>query len=80
MHFCPDKKRMDPALILDNDHIQFVKEAKFFGLIWDTKLTFEPHIKYLKAWCQKSLSILKVLSYRMGCISNYIIEIISLPC
>ena len=31
---------MDPVLKLDNDPIQFVKEAKFLGLIWDTKLTF----------------------------------------
>ena len=62
MHFCPDKKCMDPVLKLDNDPIHFVKEAKFLGLIWDTKLTFEPHIKYLKARCQKSLNILKVLS------------------
>ena len=54
---------MDPVLKFDNDHIQFVKEAKFLGLIWDTKLTFEPHIKYLKARCQKSLNILKVLSH-----------------
>ena len=51
-----------PVLKLDNDPIQFVKEAKFLGLIWDTKFTFEPHIKYLKARCQKSLNILKVLS------------------
>ena len=62
MHFCPDKKCMDPGLKLDNDPIQFVKEAKFLGLIWDTKLSFEPHSKYLKAWCQKSLNVLKVLS------------------
>ena len=53
MHFCPDKKCMDPVLKLENDPIQFVKEAKFLGLIWDTKLTFEPNIKYLKARCQK---------------------------
>ena len=53
---------MDPVLKLDNDPNQFVKEAKFLGLIWDTKLTFEPHIKYLKARCQKSLNLLKVLS------------------
>ena len=86
MHFCPDKKCMDPFLKLDNDPIQFVKEAKFLGLIWDTKFTFEPHIKYLKARCQKSLNVLKIpehpespLSYRMGCRSNYIIEIVSLP-
>ena len=25
MHFCPDKKCMDPVLKLDNDPIQFVK-------------------------------------------------------
>ena len=62
MHFCPDKKCMNPVLKLDNNPIQFVKEAKFLGLIWDTKLTLEPHIKYLKARCQKSLNILKVLS------------------
>ena len=62
MHFCPDKKCMDPVLKLDNDPIQFVKEAKFLGLIWDTKRTFEPHIKYLKARCQKALNVLKVLS------------------
>ena len=62
MHFCPDKKCMDPVLKLDNDPIQFVKEVKFLGLIWDTKLTFEPHIKYLKARCQKLLNILRVLS------------------
>ena len=30
-------------------------------MIWDTKFTFEPHIKYLKARCQKSPNILKVL-------------------
>ena len=62
INFCPDKKCMDPVLNLDNDPIQFVKEAKFLGLIWDTKLTFEPHIKYLKARCQKSLNLLKVVS------------------
>ena len=44
---------MDPVLKLDNDPIQFVKEAK---------LTFEPHIKYLKARCQRALNVLKVLS------------------
>ena len=62
MHFCPDKKCMDPVLELGGDPIQFVKEAKFLGLIWDTKLTFETHIKYLKARWKKSLNILKVLS------------------
>ena len=62
MHFCPDKKCQDPELTLGGTPIQFVKENKFLGLIWDTKLTFEPHVKYLKAKCTKALNILKVLS------------------
>ena len=53
---------MDPVLKLENDHIQFVKEAKFLGLVWDKKTHIWTHIKYLKARCQKSLNILKVLS------------------
>ena len=60
MHFCPDKKCMDPFLKLDNDPTQFVKEAKFLYLIWNKKLTFEPHIRYLKARCQKSPSTLSL--------------------
>ena len=62
MHFVPITKRTDSALKLENDPIQFVKEAKFLGLIWDTNLTIEPHIKYLKARCKKSLNNLEVLS------------------
>ena len=63
MHLCPAKTMHGSCFeISHNDPIQFVKEAEFLGLIWDTKLTFEPHIKYLKARCQKSLNILKVLS------------------
>ena len=33
------------------------------GLIFGKKLSFIPHIKYLKARCLKSLNILKVLSH-----------------
>ena len=77
MRYCPIEKCMDPVLNLDNDLIQFVKEAIFIGLIWDTKLTFQRHIKYLKARCQNPGSH---LSYRTGSRSNYIIEIIKLPC
>ena len=32
MHFCPDKKCMDPVLKLDNDPIQFLKKLNF--LVW----------------------------------------------
>ena len=37
MHFCPDKKCRDPVLTLGGSPIEFVKETKFLGLIWDKK-------------------------------------------
>ena len=36
------------------------KEAKFLGLIFDTKLTFKNHVQHLKFSCQKALHILRV--------------------
>ena len=63
MHFCLKRKCYDPVLKLGNVQIEFVKEFKFLGLIWDTKLTFKNHIAYLRKKCQKSLNLLKVLSH-----------------
>ena len=73
------QKCMDLVLILDNDTIQFVKEAKFLDLIWDSKLTFEPPIKYLKHGVKNPWTSWTSSTFRMGCRSNYIIETISLP-
>ena len=67
MHFCPQNKCYDPALNLGlpygNAHIEFVQEHKFLGLIWDTKLNFKAHIKYLKQKCYKALNLIKVVSH-----------------
>ena len=38
-------------------------EHKFLGLIWDPKLSFRAHIKYLKSKCRSALNIIKILSY-----------------
>ena len=38
-----------------------MEEAKFFGLIFDSKLTWEPHVRNLK--CMKAVDILNVLSH-----------------
>ncbi|CAD6232770.1 GSCOCG00012235001-RA-CDS, partial [Cotesia congregata] len=35
---------------------------KILGLIWDSKLTWAPHIKQLKAECQRRTNIIKVLA------------------
>ena len=64
MHFCQLRgMHCDPTLFLGDQEIGFVKEAKFLGLTWDTKLTFLPHIHYLKKKCNKALNILKVLAH-----------------
>ena len=63
VHFCNSRKlHDDPHLTLNNTPIPVVKEAKFLGVIFDSKLSFIPHIKYLKAKCLKALNILKYLS------------------
>ena len=39
-----------------------IKEYKYFGLIFDSKLSFIPHMKALKTKCLKALNILNVMS------------------
>ena len=56
MHFCQLRKHhADPHLTLDGSVLPVVEETKFLGLLFDRKLTFIPHLKYLKAKCLKAL-------------------------
>ena len=62
MHFCNLRNHhADPHLTLDGSVLPVVEETKFLGLIFDRKLTFLPHINYLKAKCLKALNLLKVV-------------------
>ena len=64
MHFCQLRKAHDdPVLTLDGQPIPVVEETKFLGVIFDNKLTFIPHIKKLKAKCQKALNLLRVVAH-----------------
>ena len=68
MHFCRNNRSCSTAdsdmkLFLGNDTIDYVVKKKFLGLIWDPKLNFKEHIKYLKKKCQSSLNIIKVLAH-----------------
>ena len=64
MHFCQLRKAHDdPVLTLDGTPIPVVEETKFLGVIFDKKLTFIPHIKKLKAKCQKALNLLRVVAH-----------------
>ena len=63
MHFCQSMKlHLDPDLTLDGVHIEVVPEFKFLGLLFDSKLSFIPHINYLRNKCQKALNLLRVVS------------------
>ena len=50
VHFCQLRKQHDdPVLHLYGSPIPVVEESKFLGILFDRKLSFIPHIKYLKA-------------------------------
>ena len=47
---------------MDGDPIKVIKEMRFLALVFDTKLSYLPHIRALKARCLKALDVLKVLA------------------
>ena len=64
MHFC--RLRSDhpnPELTLNGTFISVVEQTKFLGVIFDNKLTFLPHIRYLKEQCVKALNLLRVVAH-----------------
>ena len=60
VHFCQMRKLHE--VILNNVEIPVVEQAKFLGVIFDKKVSFIPHIKYVKSKSLNALNILKVLS------------------
>lgn len=63
IHFCRKRSlHLDPIVYIQNHQIPVVTEVKFLGLIFDRKLTFLPHVSYLRKKCERSLNILKVLT------------------
>ncbi|GBN98431.1 hypothetical protein AVEN_242027-1 [Araneus ventricosus] len=47
---------------MDGRIIQIENEARFLGILFDRKLTFLSHVKYLRKRCERALNILKVFS------------------
>ena len=63
IHFCQlQKQHLDPELYLNGTQIPIIGEAKFLGLLFDSKLSLIPHITFLKSRCTKSLDLIEVLS------------------
>ena len=64
VHFCKLRRvHNDQILYLYGSPIPVVEESKFLGVIFDQKLSFIPHIRYIKAKCLRALNLLKVLSH-----------------
>ena len=52
----------DPQFSLENEAIPVQPEVKYLGLIFDYKLTWVPHLRWLKLRCARSLNILRMVS------------------
>ena len=66
MHFCQLRGlHNDPVLKLDGVEIPVAEQYKFLGIIFDKKLSFIPHINYLKAKCHKALQLLRVVAHTL---------------
>ena len=64
VHFCWLRKQHDdPVLHLYGSTIPVVEEPRFLGITFDRRLSFVPHVEYLKAECLKALNLLKMLSH-----------------
>ena len=62
MHFCELRKfHLEPTLTLNGVDIPVVQETIILGIMFDSKLSFIPHITYLRTICQKALNLLKVV-------------------
>ena len=55
-----DKMHNDPLIKLENAEIPFVNEYKFLGIIFDRKLSFISHIKYLKTKTIRAQQLVRV--------------------
>jgi len=64
MHCCRLRKlHPEPELLLNGTPIPVVEEVKFFGLIFDRKLSFLCHLRYLKNKCMKALNLIRVVAH-----------------
>ena len=63
VHFCRARGvHPDPKIFINRRLISVSETAKFFGVVFNKKIRFLPHILNLQTKCDKSLNILKVLS------------------
>ena len=65
-----------PTLYCQGFLINILTHYKFLGLIFDQKLTWILHIKFLKAKCINTINVLKYLSHpRLGCNRRLLLQL-----
>ena len=64
VHFCQLRKmHNDPLIKLEHTDIPVVDEFKFMGIMFDGKLSYIPHIKYLKTKTTRDQEPLQVVAH-----------------
>ena len=58
------KQNTTPNIYLKNELLQYSQEARFLGVVFDPKLSFENHIKDIVKRSKKRLNLLKALKGR----------------
>ena len=76
MHFCQLRKMHNkPTLNLDGSEIPVIDQYKFLSIFFDKKLSFIPHIQYLKEKCSQTLKLLHLIANK-DCKPAHLAEII----
>ena len=76
MHICQKNVlHLDPQLYLDKSPISLVEETKFLGVIFDSRLSFVPHLKYVKKKGLKALNILNIGNTEWGADRNVMVHL-----
>ena len=63
VHFHRQRIYAEPSLHLGGQALPVKGEVKFLGVIFDSRLSFKPHILNLKRKCQRALNILRVVGH-----------------
>jgi hypothetical protein len=62
VHFLRLRRVHPPPVLYLNNHALPVVPSKFLGLVLDSRLSWEPHLRQLRATYERSLNVLRVLS------------------
>ena len=70
VYFCNLRKlNIAPVLKIDHTEIPIVEHYKYLGIIFDSKFSFIPCIKYLGTKCNKTIQLLRTIAHTIwgGC-------------